>query len=90
MMPFCIVGLMVTVILLACSDKYARVVPRNYILLGIATICESMILATALKNYPNEIVAISGVTTIGNKIYPFYFANLHRYVCWSIPICFED
>lgn len=87
--PLCIIGLIVTVIMIQCYDKYARTVPTNYILLGIATFCESILLANVVRYYPKEIIMNAAFLTIGKSSSQTHFnppSNVH----WTLYLRHED
>ena len=73
--PLCIVGVIVTVIMISCCDGPARNVPQNYILLLIATVCESVLVALAVKPYPMELVGAALLLTIGKNYSQFFNFN---------------
>jgi FtsH-binding integral membrane protein len=77
LLPLSIVGLLISVIMITCCDKYARTVPINYILLGIATFCESILLSVTINQYPRHTVILAGAVTICNSLkkYQFLFFN---------------
>ncbi len=67
LVPVSLGALIVSVSMIACSDRMARRVPINYILLLIATISESVLLSVLLQKYPIDVIVFSGVATIGKN-----------------------
>ena len=55
----------VAILMIVCSDYCARKVPVNYVILGIATLCESISISAILSHYASASIFMAGAVTIG-------------------------
>lgn len=56
LLPLAVIGSLVTSILLSCFRDLARTYPKNYVLLGVFTFCEAILLENFLAYYDSGII----------------------------------
>ena len=87
----CLAIYVVCIIVLICSKKAARKVPYNYILLGVLTLCLSLIVAAITSQYEPFSVLMILVLTIAITLSLVVYALLAKTdftTCWALSLVF--